>query len=145
MVEKLSPPQDQALSLCDVYSLPRRAPEYPPCQIFQLHSHPDQEEHSQFVVGYGRCVDVRSVVNRGGNDGSLFWFEFVYLLNVNCETSCCVQATGTHVTLEMLCFLVLHENFVVVQVRMRGPCPARLRTHLSRLQTLVRNTSTMVG
>ena len=116
-VEILSLLRGQVLSLCDVYSLLRRVREYPPCQIFRLRSHHDQEEHSQFEEGYETRVDVRSATNRKAKDGSLFGFEFVYLLDMDRKTSCGVQATRTHVTLEMFCLLVLHENCIATQVR----------------------------
>ena len=144
MVERLSLLRDQVLSLCDVCSLRHRVREYPPCQRFRLRSHHDQEEHSQFVGGYGGNIDVRSTTNREEKDYSLFGFEFVYLLNVNCKTPCRVQATRTHVALEMLCLLVLHKYFIAAQVRMTSTS-SELKTHPSRPRTPARNTSTMGG
>ena len=38
----------------------------------------------------------------------LFRLEFVNLLYVNCQTACCVEATRTHIALEVLGLLVLH-------------------------------------
>lgn len=38
----------------------------------------------------------------------VFWFEFVDLLNVDSKTSCSVEPSWTHITLEMLGLLVLH-------------------------------------
>ena len=71
-----------------------------------------------------RKIDVRSATNREERDHSLFGFEFVYLLNVDRKTSCGVQATRTHITLEMFCLLVLHEDFIAVRVRMTSSSEA---------------------
>jgi hypothetical protein len=40
----------------------------------------------------------------------LFRFEFVNLLDMNSETSCSIESSWAHVTLEMLGLLMLHKN-----------------------------------
>jgi hypothetical protein len=42
-------------------------------------------------------------------DGLLIGFEFVDLLDVNSETTSCIETTWTLIALEMLGLLVLHQ------------------------------------
>jgi len=53
----------------------------------------------------------------------IFGFQLVNLLDVNGKTTSCVQTSRAQVALEMLRLLVLHEDFLILELPLTVPAP----------------------